>query len=171
MMRKQPTIPFQGDSSFHSSQSKSDHDRIIATSSRENIKPTEQRLSTGSVHSGSHSKRYKRSLGSLHHSVGHGTPSRNASLVQLDGLLQNVDAELDSFGIQEQRDGFFDPTFYRPFRPDHSEMTKKAFESLPVSLQTHVSFSALLRTLEIGKGNWDVSQHQGTQEEMSVLLP
>ncbi|KAI4262293.1 MAG: hypothetical protein L6R42_002529 [Xanthoria sp. 1 TBL-2021] len=67
----------------------------------------------------------------------HNTPSRNPSQAQLDHLLPNANASLETYGINELRDGFFDATYHRPQRRDRPEMMRKASTTLPPALQTH----------------------------------
>ncbi|KAL8736215.1 MAG: hypothetical protein Q9166_000370 [cf. Caloplaca sp. 2 TL-2023] len=96
----------------------------------------EQRLSTASVHFGSYSKASDQHE-YLSRNSARGTPSRNQSQVQLDHLLPNADADLETYGISELRDGFFDATYYRPQPRDRPEMMRKASETLPLALQAH----------------------------------
>lgn len=66
------------------------------------------------------------------------SPRTSVSHLQLEQLLQGVDFELSTYGIEELRDGFFDASFYRPLRRDRSEMMKQASETLPDSFgETH----------------------------------
>ncbi|KAL9604542.1 MAG: hypothetical protein Q9219_000507 [cf. Caloplaca sp. 3 TL-2023] len=55
----------------------------------------------------------------------------------LDQLLPKDEDDLNTYGIQELRDGFYDGTFHRPTRSDHHEVIRKAWESLPLALQAH----------------------------------
>ena len=66
-----------------------------------------------------------------------GLPSRNQSREHLDHLLPKDDIELETYGIQELRDGFFDAVFNQPLPRDRQEMYRKASETLPLALQTH----------------------------------
>ncbi|KAL8970696.1 MAG: hypothetical protein Q9197_003679 [Variospora fuerteventurae] len=52
-------------------------------------------------------------------------------------LLSKTEDELETYGINETRDGFFDATFYRPLRRNRQQMMKRASETLPLALQTH----------------------------------
>lgn len=98
-------------------------------------RPQEQRLSSTSVHFGSYSRSIDQ-LETLRGDHPHNTPSRNPSQAQLDRLLPNADASLETYGINELRDGFFDATYYRPQRRDRPEMMRKASTTLPPALQT-----------------------------------
>ncbi|KAL8982255.1 MAG: hypothetical protein Q9177_005328 [Variospora cf. flavescens] len=89
----------------------------------------EQQPSTSSVHFGSYTK--------TKGSSGHGRPSQDPSREQLQHLLSKTEDELETYGINEMRDGFFDATFYRPLRRNRQEMMKRASETLPLALQTH----------------------------------
>lgn len=53
------------------------------------------------------------------------------SHLQLQHLLQAVDVDLETYCLQEQRDGFFDTSFYRPLNRDHTQMMREASETLP----------------------------------------
>ena len=68
--------------------------------------------------------------GSLQGSV---APSPRASMshIQLQHLLQTVDVDLDTYDLQEHRDGFFDASFCRPSNRDHVQMMIDASETLP----------------------------------------
>ena len=67
------------------------------------------------------------------------TPSPRASLShqQLERLLLGVDADLDTYGLDELRDGFFDASFYRPLPRDRVAMQRRASETLPSSMRVH----------------------------------
>lgn len=92
-----------------------------------------QRLSTASVHFGS----YATSTAPSRRSSMHDPQSRNQSQVQLEHLLPNAEPDLETYGIHELRDGFFDAIYYRPQTRDRSEMMRKASETLPLALKTH----------------------------------
>ena len=76
------------------------------------------------------SLRGSRYAGTLQDSI---APSPRASMshIQLQHLLQAVDVDLDTYGLQEQRDGFFDASFYRPLNRDHVQTLREASETLP----------------------------------------
>lgn len=48
-----------------------------------------------------------------------------------------VDVEMDTYGVEELRDGFFDASFYRPVKRDPVIMSRRASETLPLSLMPH----------------------------------
>lgn len=55
----------------------------------------------------------------------------NSGHLQLEHLLQGVDAELDGYGLEESRDGFFDAPFRRPLERNHEDLMRKAAETFP----------------------------------------
>ena len=59
------------------------------------------------------------------------SPRVSTSHLQLEHLLQAVDADLDGYGLKESRDGFFDASFYRPLKRDHGYLMRKAAGTLP----------------------------------------
>ena len=98
-----------------------------------------------SIYLGSYRRSPQRSRVSLGDSSGAKTPrssvppSPRASVshLQLEHLLRNVDVQLDTYGVEEFRDGFFDASFYRPLTLNRPEMMRKASETLPVSFHEH----------------------------------
>ncbi|KAL9043580.1 MAG: hypothetical protein Q9214_003239, partial [Letrouitia sp. 1 TL-2023] len=99
----------------------------------------DHRRSTGSVHLGSYASSIEIERGPRHGST-RNLQSRNVSQVQLEHLLVNVDA-VDSYGLQESRDGFFDATFQSPLRADHEETLQKASHTLPETMRKPHSVS------------------------------
>ena len=63
------------------------------------------------------------------------SPRASGSHLQLEHLLDEVDVETDTFGVNEMRDGFFDASFYRPSKHNNEEMNRKAIETLPISFK------------------------------------
>ena len=59
------------------------------------------------------------------------SPRASTSHLQLQHLLRAVDADLNGYGLEESRDGFFDASFYRPLKQNHEDLMKKAAETLP----------------------------------------
>lgn len=99
-----------------------------------------------SIYLGSYGKSPQRSRASLGDSPGTRTPRSSVppsprtsiSHLQLEHLLQHVDVQLDTYGVEEFRDGFFDASFFRPMPRDRPEMMRKASETLPASfLESH----------------------------------
>lgn len=99
----------------------------------------DHRRSTGSVHLGSYASSIEIDRGPYHGSI-RNLQSRNASQAQLEHLLANVDT-VDSYGLQESRDGFFDATFQIPLRADHEEALRKAYQTLPETMRKPHSVS------------------------------
>ncbi|KAK3179079.1 hypothetical protein OEA41_001218 [Lepraria neglecta] len=62
-------------------------------------------------------------------------PSPRASNfhLQLEPLLQAVDSDIETYGVEEARDGFFDASFLRPLERDYDELMQKALGTLPDS--------------------------------------
>jgi len=63
------------------------------------------------------------------------SPRVSTSHVQLEHLLPAVDADLDTYGVEELRDGFFDASFSRPLQRHHDELMHKASLTLPDSFK------------------------------------
>lgn len=59
------------------------------------------------------------------------SPRASTSHVQLEHLLQAVDADLDGYGLEESRDGFFDASFHRPLKRNREDLMRRAAETLP----------------------------------------
>ena len=59
------------------------------------------------------------------------SPRVSTSHLQLEHLLQAVDSDLNGYGLEESRDGFFDASFYRPLKRDHEDLMSQAAETLP----------------------------------------
>lgn len=59
------------------------------------------------------------------------SPRVSTSHLQLEHLLQAADADLDGYGLEESRDGFFDASFNRPLKRNHENLMRKAAETLP----------------------------------------
>ena len=57
-------------------------------------------------------------------------PSPRVSTSHLQPL-QAVDADLDGYGLEELRDGFFDASFERPLKRNHEDLMREAAETLP----------------------------------------
>ena len=82
--------------------------------------------SNDNIYLGSYGKGAENPLFSLRKSVDGGSqdgsaapsPRVSASHTQLQHLLQAVDVLCDTYGLSELREGFFDASFYRPFRMD-----------------------------------------------------
>ena len=53
----------------------------------------------------------------------------------LEDLLQDLNVDLETYGVEELRDGFFDALFFKPPRTDHDDLMRDAERTLPVALQ------------------------------------
>lgn len=67
------------------------------------------------------------------------SPRASSSHLQLEHLLQAVDADLETYGLEELRDGFFDASFYKPSERHHDDLMHEATLTLPDSFmeKTH----------------------------------
>ena len=63
------------------------------------------------------------------------SPRTSVSHLQLEHLLQAVDTNLNDYGVEELRDGFFDASFHRPLERHTSDDIRKASTSLPTSFK------------------------------------
>ncbi|KAL5352574.1 Zinc finger protein containing five transmembrane domains [Pseudogymnoascus australis] len=54
-------------------------------------------------------------------------------LEDLDHLLRDLNVHLETYGIQEMRDGFFDAPFFKPPKTDKEELMRSARDTLPES--------------------------------------
>ena len=59
------------------------------------------------------------------------SPRASSSYPQPEPLVQELDVDLDGYGLEESRDGFFDASFTRPLKRDHEDLMRKAEETLP----------------------------------------
>ena len=77
--------------------------------------------------------------GSLDFSAPRSSPVPSSRLsnshLQPESLLQTADLDLDRYGLEESRDGFFDASFQRPLKRDHENLMREAAESLPDDFQ------------------------------------
>lgn len=94
-----------------------------------------------SVYRGSYSHSPRRSRASLSGSIksaGNSTPaSPRASISQshLDHLLQDLNLDLETYGVEELRDGFFDGSFFKPPKTNHEDLMREAEHTLPAAFQ------------------------------------
>ncbi|KAE8440896.1 hypothetical protein EG329_006342 [Mollisiaceae sp. DMI_Dod_QoI] len=86
-----------------------------------------------SIYRGSYSPRRSRSL----RAEGSAPPSPRLSLSDghLEDLLQNLNLDLETYGLEETRDGFFDASFFKPPQVDHDDLMRDAECTLPVAFQ------------------------------------
>lgn len=119
------------------------------TEPTESVRPS---VSDPAIFLGSYAKRARKPDRSLQvsqdarasRSLGDPSPTASTSYSQLERLLQNVDVETDTYGVEELRDGFFDASFYPPNKP---EMMRSRSETLPNSFHASrlPSFNQFLR--------------------------
>ena len=65
------------------------------------------------------------------------TPKESTRQFQLEHLLPQLDVDLNTYGLEELRDGFFDAVFYRPLKRRRSDLMRRASKTLPQSFQEH----------------------------------
>jgi hypothetical protein len=93
--------------------------------------------SASSIYYGSfnnHARRSKSSLGSRGGSVPpspRDAPRASMSHSHLESLLQNLELDLDTYGVDELRDGFFDASFTKPPKLNRKELRENAQDTLP----------------------------------------
>ena len=63
------------------------------------------------------------------------SPRTSTSHIQLEHLLPQADFEINDYGVEELRDGFFDAAFYRPMKRHQSDLMRKASLTLPISFE------------------------------------
>lgn len=106
--------------------------------------PSPRRRSSGSIrYLGSYRQSPHHSKVSLDRSIGAKTsvnsvpPSPRASISHalLEHLLRDADIDLDSYGLEELRDGFFDASFDRPLDPGHADLIDAVSATLPRALR------------------------------------
>ena len=59
------------------------------------------------------------------------SPRASVSRLHLEALLPPEDLNLEQYGIEEFRDGFFDASFYQPLKRRPSDLTRHAITTLP----------------------------------------
>ena len=97
----------------------------------------EPRSSASSIYMGSYNRSPRRSRVSL------GTPGSSApasprtsiSHSHLESLLQDLDLDIETYGVEELRDGFFDGSFLKPSKVDHEDLMRDAEYALPLAFQ------------------------------------
>jgi len=98
---------------------------------------------TGSIYMGSYSQSPRRSKVSLvgsktPHSSAPASPRMSMNQTHLHSLLQDLNPDLETYGVEELRDGFFDAAFFKPPKSNHDDLMKQAAYSLPASFRkTH----------------------------------
>ena len=97
------------------------------------------------------------------------SPRDSTFHIQLEPLLKGIDSDLETYGVEELRDGFFDASFYRPQQRNHEELMQKAAMTLPLNFQKHrpLSFGWFYRQqLREAKDSF----HQVTKTRAGVKL-
>ena len=94
-----------------------------------------------SIYMGSYSQSPRRSRASLGDSVKtHGSstpasPSASMSHSHLESLLQDLNLDLETYGVEELRDGFFDAAFFKPSKANHDDLMRDAKDTLPATFR------------------------------------
>lgn len=63
------------------------------------------------------------------------SPRVSLSQIHIEQLLQNLNLELNTYGVEEYRDGFFDALFFKPPQNDQEDLMRMAEYTLPAGLQ------------------------------------
>lgn len=63
------------------------------------------------------------------------SPRESISHLQLEPLLKGIDSDLETYGVEELRDGFFDASFYQPPHINRDELMEEAMMTLPEDFQ------------------------------------
>ncbi|KAH8598829.1 hypothetical protein B0O99DRAFT_537965 [Bisporella sp. PMI_857] len=86
----------------------------------------------------SHSPRHSRvSLGGYKTpgSSAPASPRMSMSQSHLESLLHDLDLNLETYGVEELRDGFFDASFFKPPKTDHDDLMRQTECTLPAAFQ------------------------------------
>ena len=98
--------------------------------------PKNDRLGAASLRDNVYRGSYQRSIRSLAGIRNFSNLSRQSvSQIHLESLLAGADTKLDTFDIDELRDGFFDAMYVCSTKQDKEAMHAKAVESLPILYQ------------------------------------
>ncbi|KAG4440903.1 hypothetical protein IFR05_003593 [Cadophora sp. M221] len=93
------------------------------------------RSSASSIYMGSYTPRKSRgSLRSPASSVP-ATPRTSISHSRLESLLHDLDLDLETYGVEETRDGFFDASFFKPSKVNHEDLMRDAEYTLPAAFK------------------------------------
>lgn len=123
----------------------------IKASTRHHLNEAFSSSSTGlNIYLGSYGKYSRKPTGASRIPLSYRAPRspvtsssrKSAEYVQLGHLLEAVDVNLETYGFEEVRDGFFDASFYRPSQQTHSEMMDQAPESLSNAFHGNFTLSA-----------------------------
>ncbi|TGO42925.1 hypothetical protein BHYA_0004g00510 [Botrytis hyacinthi] len=122
------------------------HDRHIRVQEPEG---SQAKSPAASIYMGSYTPRRSRSLaGSRPGSIKSPPTSNPASprssfsfshshMSHLSDLLQDYNLDLETYGVEELRDGFFDAAFFKPPKISHEELMKDAECTLPAGFKKH----------------------------------
>ena len=102
--------------------------------------PAEHRSPASSIYMGSyghHNRGRASAAGSLRSPADStpGTPRTSMSHSHLEHLLQDLNLDLETYGVEELRDGFFDASFLKPPRTDHDDLMRDAECTLPLAFR------------------------------------
>ena len=103
--------------------------------------PSGPKFSASSIYMGSYGQRRSQSRVSIAGSARSpgssvpGTPRASMSHSHLEDLLRDLNLGLDTYGVEELRDGFFDASFFKPPKTDHDDLMRDAECTLPAAFQ------------------------------------
>jgi hypothetical protein len=126
--RRQPADPADNESRMH---------RRHRPRERLPLSAGGPRSSASSIYMGSYSKSPRHSRTSIK-SPGNstpGTPRHSMNHENLESLLENLNLDLETYGVEELRDGFFDGSFFKPPKVDHEDLLKDAEYTLPAAFK------------------------------------
>jgi hypothetical protein len=63
------------------------------------------------------------------------SPRASVNQVHIEPFLQNLNLQLDTYGVEEYRDGFFDAVFLKPPQSDQEDLMRMAEYTLPATLR------------------------------------
>jgi hypothetical protein len=63
------------------------------------------------------------------------SPRLSISHSNLESLLTELSLDLETYGVEEHRDGFFDASFFKPAMVDHEDLMKDAEYTLPIAFR------------------------------------
>lgn len=69
------------------------------------------------------------------------TPRTSISHSRLESLLRDLDLDLETYGVEETRDGFFDASFFKPPKVNHEDLMRDAQYTLPAAFKKTSSLS------------------------------
>ena len=99
------------------------------------VRPPQSHAS--SIYKGSFSHTPRRSVASQGGSIKspRGPVQTYLNAAQLQRLLTDVHMDLETYEVEELRDGFFDAAFLKPPKDKHDDLKRHAEETLPISFQ------------------------------------